>query len=171
MATSPFNQSAPPDPSAIGGRAPARRVIATFDDYASAERAVDRLSDAGFPVERSAIVARDLKYVEQVTGRLTTGRAALNGALGGALTGLVIGWIFGLFNWWNPVIASGWLALWGLVFGAVIGALMGLIGHLLLRGRRDFSSVGSMRADHYDVLVDESVADNAMRVLEQRPTA
>ncbi len=42
-----------------------------------AERAVDRLSDQGFPVERSAIVGLGLRSVEQVTGRMTAGSAAL----------------------------------------------------------------------------------------------
>src|SRR3954452_16370209 len=144
-----------------------RQVIATFDDYASAEQLVDRLSDRGFPVERTAIVARDLKLVEQVTGRLTTGRAALNGALSGGLAGLLIGWLFGAFDWWNPIIASGWLALWGLLFGLVVGAIMGALGHYLLRGRRDFASVGAMQAAHYDVVVDEAVADEAARVVEE----
>src|SRR4051794_37055484 len=31
---------------------PARRRIATFDDYAEAERAVERLASHGFPVQR-----------------------------------------------------------------------------------------------------------------------
>ena len=53
------------------------RTIATFDDYAEAQRAVDHLSDQGFPVERTAIVGHGLRYVEQVAGRITTGRAAL----------------------------------------------------------------------------------------------
>ena len=46
-----------------------RLAIATFRSYEEAERAVDYLSDHGFPVERSAIVGRDLEYVEQVTLR------------------------------------------------------------------------------------------------------
>src|SRR5690349_2901550 len=83
-----------------------RRAIATFRSYEAAERAVDYLSDHGFPVERSAIVGRDLEYVEQVTGRLTYGRAALNGA--------VIGWLFGVFNRFNPVVSSWWLVIDGL---------------------------------------------------------
>ena len=61
-----------------------RRTIASFDDYADAQRAVDRLSDEGFPVERVSIVGTGLRYVEDVTGRLTTGRAALMGATQGA---------------------------------------------------------------------------------------
>jgi len=56
--------------SAVRPNEPARQVIATFDNYADAERAVDYLSDRGFGVNRVAIVGRDLEYVEQVLGRL-----------------------------------------------------------------------------------------------------
>lgn len=45
-----------------------RRIIAVFDDYAAAERAVDRLSDLRFPVERVAILGHDLQMVEQGDG-------------------------------------------------------------------------------------------------------
>ena len=48
-------------------------MIATFDNYADAERAVDYLSDQRFEVNRVAIVGRDLEYVEQVLGRLNYG--------------------------------------------------------------------------------------------------
>ena len=66
-----------------------------FSSYEEAERVVDYLSDHGFPVERTAIVGRDLEYVEQVTGRMTYARAALAGALNGAVIGFLIGWLFG----------------------------------------------------------------------------
>ncbi|MBW3607483.1 MAG: glycine zipper family protein, partial [Actinobacteria bacterium] len=74
-----------------------RRSVATFEDYAGAQRAVDALSDRGFPVERVAIVGTGLRYVEQVSGRLTTGRAALAGAGQGALVGLFVALLLGLF--------------------------------------------------------------------------
>ena len=51
-------------------------TVARFDDYSSAQRAVDRLSDDGFPVEQLDIVGSDLQLVERVTGRLTKWRAA-----------------------------------------------------------------------------------------------
>ena len=50
-------------------------TVARFDDYQTAQRAVDRLSDDGFPVEQLDIVGSDVRLVERVTGRLTTGRA------------------------------------------------------------------------------------------------
>jgi hypothetical protein len=150
------------------GDAERRRPVATFDNYADAERAVDHLSDNKFPVERASIVGRDLHYVEQVTGRMGWLEAMGRGALSGALAGALIGWLFFVFDWFNPVVARGWLILDGLWFGLIIGALTGLLAHALLRGRRDFSSVAGMRADRYEVLVDDDVAEEAIRLLGQQ---
>jgi hypothetical protein len=144
-----------------------RRVVATYTDYADAERAVDFLSDRKFPVNRVSIVGRGLHYVEQVTGRMGYLESALRGALSGALAGLLIGWLFFVFDWFSPIVARGWLIVDGLWFGAVVGALTGLLFHALLRGRRDFASIGAMRADRYDVLVDEDVADEAIALLRE----
>lgn len=63
----------------------ARQTVASYPTYAEAQRAVDYLSDQKFPVERAAIVAEGLRFVEQVTGRLNWGRALLNGAVASTL--------------------------------------------------------------------------------------
>jgi hypothetical protein len=144
-----------------------RRAVASFDRYPEAERAVDFLADRRFPVEHVSIVGRDLEYVEEVTGRMTYGRAALNGALTGAMIGVLVGWLFGLFDWFDPLVSAFWLALDGLWFGALVGALMGLFLHLLSGGRRDFAAVAGMRAKRYEVLVDEPFADEAERRLSE----
>ena len=146
-----------------------RRVVASYDSYAEAERAVDYLSDRKFPVDRAAIIGRDLQYVEQVTGRLTYGGATLRGALNGAFIGFLIGWLFAVFNWVDPVVASGWLILDGLWFGTVAGAIFGLVSHALTRGRRDFDSISLMQAQRYELLVDEEAADEAARLLGEQP--
>src|SRR6187431_1477522 len=57
--------------------------LAVYDDYAAAQKTVDFLSDNHFPVENLMIVGTDLKRVERITGRLTTGRVALGGLLSG----------------------------------------------------------------------------------------
>lgn len=145
-----------------------RQVVATTDSYSEAERAVDYLSDRGFPVERVAIVGYDVKMVEQVVGRLNYGGAALRGAGSGAVVGALVGWIFGLFNWVQPLIASLTLAAYGLIFGAVVGAIFGLIFHAMQGGRRDFAAVRVMLPSRYEVLVDEEVAGEATRLLAQR---
>jgi hypothetical protein len=156
--------TAPPARSRVPS-APSRRSIAGFPDYAEAERAVDALSDRGFPVERVAIVGRELELVEQVTGRLDYPRAALRGAAGGAVTGALIGWLFGLLSWIVPLIGLLLLTVYGLIFGAVVGAILGLVVHALQGGRRDFSSATAMRPRTYELMVDEDVADDAVRTL------
>jgi len=150
----------------IGGQP--RRAVASFKTYAEAERAVDHLADQKFPVERVSIVARGLKMVEQVTGRRGYLEAALQGLTSGALIGFLIGWLFGIFNWFEPITSAFWLAIDGLWFGALIGALFGLLLHALSRGRRDFDSVAGLSADRYEVLVDDEVAPEAARLLGDR---
>ncbi|MEU2489754.1 general stress protein [Streptomyces sp. NPDC007883] len=142
-----------------------RRSVATYETYQEAERAVDHLADQGFPVQRVAIIGQDVRLVEQVVGRMDYGRAALNGAASGALPGALIGWLFGLFDWVNPLVSALLVALYGLIFGAILGALFGMLLHALQSGRRDFASVRSMEPSRYDVLVDEAVADEAVRLL------
>jgi heat induced stress protein YflT len=65
-------------------------TVSTYGSYQDAERAVDYLSDHGFPVENAQIVGSNLRLVEQVTGRVTTGRATLAGA-GSGTTRLRLG--------------------------------------------------------------------------------
>jgi hypothetical protein len=151
--------------SAVRPNEPARQVIATFDNYADAERAVDYLSDQRFEVNRVAIVGREMEYHEQVLGRLNYGGAALRGAGSGALVGALIGWIFGLFNWIAPLVSALVLAGYGLIFGAIVGALFGLLVYAMQRGRRDFRSVSGLKPKYYDVVADVEVADRALQIL------
>ena len=151
--------------SGVRLREPARQVIATFDNYADAERAVDYLSDRRFEVERLAIVGRELEYVEQILGRMDYGTAALRGAGSGAVVGALIGWIFGLFNWVDPLISALALAGYGLLFGAIVGALFGLLVYALQRHQRDFHSVSGFRPKYDDVVADVVVADRALQLL------
>ena len=75
-----------------------RPVLATYDAYVDAQKAVDTLSDNGFPVQNVAIVGVDVRLVESVIGRLTWGKAALSGMLSGAWFGVLIGLFVGLFS-------------------------------------------------------------------------
>jgi hypothetical protein len=148
---------------------PARRIVASLPTYEQAQRAVDYLSDEKFPVERVAIVGEGLRLVEQVTGRWSWGRAALDGLLSGVFIGLLLGWLFGMFNLVNPLVSTMMLALYGLILGAVIGAIAGLVGYAISGGQRDFTSVSMMQADRYNVLVDADSADDAQRLLARMP--
>ena len=93
-----------------------------FDEYAAAQRAVDTLSDHGFPVGRVAIVGIGLRYVEQVARRMTTGRAALAGAARGTMIGLIFALLFGIFF----TVEQGFLALvvYSVGLGGIIGAMV-----------------------------------------------
>jgi hypothetical protein len=150
---------------------PQRRSIATFDSYADAQRAVDRLSDLGFPVDRVAIVGHGLRYVEQVAGRMTTGRAALMGALQGALLGGLFGLVLGLAFTLDPNPAVPLLVLYGIVAGALVGALLGAIAHAATGGERDFASVSGFQADRFELEVDDDVADRAVDMLRSGTSA
>jgi hypothetical protein len=146
-------------------RVGARRVVATYSRYADAQRAVDYLSDNKFPVERVAIVAEGLRFVEQVTGRLNYGRVAMNGALSGAVLGGLFGFLFGIVNWIAPMISAFRLTLYGILYGTIVGCFLSVVFYALSGGERDFSSVSGVDAERYNVLVDEDVADEAARLL------
>ena len=112
-------------------------VLSEFERHTDAQRLVDQLSDGGSPVDSVRIVGHDLHTVEQVTGRLTDGRASLLGAAPGAWVGLLVGMLLAL-----PTVGpvSPLLFLGSLTIGAFCGAVLGFVGHWARRGRRDSTS-------------------------------
>jgi uncharacterized membrane protein len=147
----------------IGSPPRKAETVATYDSYDEAERAVDYLSDHQFPVENAQIVGSNLRLVEQVTGRVTTGRATLAGAGSGAWFGLFIGLLVGLFT-----TGPAWLGLvlGGLLIGAAWGAIFGFAAHYAMQGRRDFASDRALVADRYEVTVSGD-AERARTLLAQ----
>jgi hypothetical protein len=144
-----------------------REVIASFDRYEDAQRAVDALADRDFDVAGLAIEGRGLRIIERVTGPTNYVRAALQGAASGAMIGLFFGLIFGLLDWFAPAESVLLLALYGILLGAFWGAILGLIGHWMTRGARDFESVSAMAADSYDVTAPPETAAEARRLLSE----
>ena len=132
-------------------------TVARFDDYESAQQAVDRLSDDGFPVENLDIVGSELRLVERVTGA-TRGRAAGAGALSGLWAGLLFGILIGLFTSGHSFLA---VAATGAALGAAWGAAFGYVAHASTKGRRDFSSVRQLVATHYDLIARGGTVDRA----------
>ena len=139
--------------------------LGVFDDYAAAQKAVDHLSDNEFPVENCLIVGTDLKQLERVTGRLTTGRVALGGALSGVWLGLFVGLIFSMFGEGDALAMIVSTAL----FGALFGVVWALVGYAATRGRRDFSSVSMIVATRYEVLVEHKHAARGRELLATLP--
>jgi len=139
--------------------------LAVYDDYAAAQKAVDFLSDNKFPVEQLMIVGTDLKRIERITGRLTTGRVALGGLLSGIWLGLFVGLVLTLFadnDFWATLLAT-------VMFGAVFGIVWALVGYAATRGQRDFSSVTQVVATKYEVLVEHKSAAQARELLAKLP--
>ncbi|HEY6497455.1 MAG TPA: general stress protein [Trebonia sp.] len=137
-------------------------TVACFDDYEAAQRAVDRLSDDGFPVEQLDIVGSDLQLVERVTGRLTRARAAGAGALSGLWAGLLFGILIGLFTSGHSFFA---VAATGAALGVAWGAVFGYVVHARTKGRRDFSSVRQLVATCYDLIARGGTVDRARSTL------
>ncbi len=142
-----------------------RHALASYSQYEQAQAVVDHLSDRGFPVETVTIVGADLRLVEQVTGRMTTGKAALAGAASTGWLGLLFGLFVGLFAESGTALLA--LAVYGLLFGALFGAVLGFVAHRATGGRRDFSSTKGLAATRYEILVDPARAEEAERLLAQ----
>lgn len=158
-------------PTGVPGTNPLRlefpQSLAVYDDYAAAQKTVDFLADEKFPVEHLMIVGTDLKRVERITGRLTTGRVALGGVLSGVWLGLFVGLIFSFFVD-EDVLA---MILSTVVLGAVFGVVWALLGYAFTRGQRDFASVTQVVATRYEVLVEHKVAGQARELLAKLPGA
>ena len=140
--------------------------LAVYDDYAAAQKAVDFLSDSKFPVEQLMIVGTDLKRIERITGRLTTGRVAAGGLLSGVWLGAFVGVVLSIFvedqSFWATLGTT-------IAFGAVFGLIWALVGYAMTRGQRDFSSVTAVVATKYEVLVEHKSAAQARELLAKLP--
>lgn len=141
--------------------------LGVYENYASAQHAVDYLADQGFAVQNLEIVGTELRSVERVTGRLTRGRLAAAGALSGLWIGLFVGIAFSLFSDRNQV---GFLLSTPLL-GAVFGLVWSQIGYSAATGRgtRDFASVNQIVATKYEVLVEHQHAARAHELLALMP--
>lgn len=141
---------------------PRGEVLGTYETYPEAQRVVDRLAHAEFPVANVAIVGNGLKTVERVTGRQTYGRAALGGAAGGLWLGVFFGVVLVLLAPDEVSITSlGAAAL----IGAGFGMLYGVAGSAVARRRRDFTSTHQVLASDYQVVVEPGLAARARDVL------
>lgn len=139
-------------------------VLREYKNYLDAQRLVDGLSDKGFPVQHVRIVGEGLHTVEQVTGRVTKGRATLYGAGAGGWFGLLIGLLFTMFVSGSGVLVA---LLGSLLLGAFWGALFGFTAHWATGGERDFSSEGRLVATRYVVRVDAAYLDEARKIARE----
>lgn len=144
-----------------------RPVLASYEQYADAQSAVDTLSDNRFPVQHVAIVGVDLRLVETVLGRMSWGRAALGGMGTFAWFGVLIGLFVSFFG--SQDSSATQLILLGLLFGAAFGIVFGMVSYAFTGGKRDFVSRQALQALRYDVLCDSEVLGQARQILGLAP--
>ncbi len=135
-----------------------------YDTYAEAQRAVDFLADNEFPVHDVMIVGTDLKQVERVSGRLTTGKVLVGGLLSGLWIGVFVGLIFAMFEGGqNLFVRVGSTVL----IGALFGLVWAWLGYKTTRGERDFTSVSQVIASRYEVLTEHKHVERARELLAE----
>lgn len=139
--------------------------VGTFTTYEEAQKAVDFLSDAHFPVENLAIVGTDLRSIERVLGRRTWGTVIGQGVQSGLSTGLMVAFLMWLFVPANFVV----VLLSALGIGILIGILFAALGYWMSQGKRDFTSVSQTVATRYELLSEHKVASQAKELLAQLP--
>ncbi len=142
---------------------PQGAVVSTYDHYADAKQAVDRLARSEFPVNQISILGNELRSVERVTGRLTYGRVALMGAMSGAYLGLFLGLLLFIFQPENTAIGGVFIA--AIAIGAGFGMLFGVLSYAMNRNRRDFSSILQFVATRYDLIVPGEFVAQARSIL------
>ena len=128
--------------------------LAEYERYADAQKAVDTLSDEGFPVASVSIVWSRLRQIEYVTGRRTIGSAARDGILSGLWFGGFLGLLLSMFVELDEGTSAWSLILSYALFGAVLNAAFMAFRHWSTRGERDFSTRGKLDAESYEVWVD-----------------
>ena len=142
--------------------------LAVYDSYQEAQRTVDFLSDQEFPVENCLIVGTDLKQLERITGRLNYGKVALGGLVSGLWLGLFVGLVLSMFSTEGSLFAT--IAATA-AFGGAFGVIWAIAGYAATRGQRDFSSVSTVVATRYEVLVEHKHAARARELLTGLPGA
>nr|WP_300340450.1 general stress protein [Actinomyces sp.] len=163
----PIGSTSPHVSGAPGGRTmPPGEEVASFASYPEAQHAVDMLSDEGFPVEHLAIVGTDLRQVENITGRMSWGRAIISGAASGLWLGLFFGALLALVG--PSQMGGAALIASAVVMGVLWGTLFQVVGYAMTRGRRDFTSTSAVIASRYSIIAAEHVTD-AARALSALP--
>ncbi|MCH9815438.1 MAG: hypothetical protein K0U64_03155, partial [Actinomycetia bacterium] len=140
-----------------------RPVLQSFDAYEDAQKLVDRLSDARFPVENVAIVGVDLRMVEAVLGRMSWARAALGGLATFAWLGAFIGLFVSFFG--GQEASAVEYVLLGLLYGSGFGIVFGLASFAIQGRRHEFVSQQQIIAARYDVLCDSDFMAQARKAL------
>lgn len=140
---------------------PRGEAIGRYTSYKDAQKAVDYLADQQFEVAKISIIGSDLKSVEQVTGRLSYPKVALQGALNGMVFGAFFGLLMSLLGGMDLAQAL----LLPIIMGGAFWMLLATVTYATQRGKRDFTSTNRIVAGSYEVIAAPEVAGEARHVL------
>ena len=136
-------------------------VLGTYDSYVEAQKVVDRLAKAEFPIAKLAIVGNGLTSVEIVTRKRSWNRAALSGILSGAWLGIFLGL---LMSFLAPTFT--WQLFAAAVFiGAALGLFLQLGSYAIQRRNRDFESTTQVLAANYQIILEPGLLARAQDAL------
>jgi len=138
-------------------------TVLSVPEYEAAQKAVSQLIAGEVPAKEIAIVGMGVRTIEKVTGRLGYATAARAGTINGVLIGLFLSAILVLTTPEAPLqLFVGFLFI-----GIAIGMCFSMVSYAIVRRRRDFASVMTVDADHYEVRVLPSSLAKARTVLGQ----
>ncbi len=139
--------------------------IAFYSSYIEAQEAANHLSNHGFSPDRIRIVARASHVAENSKTTLNPNWIAFQGASEGAMVGLVLSIVIGLVNIRQPLTATLFMAVPGMLGGAMVGLALRLLGHNFSGAQTDPGSSRSFENQHI-VMVDKHLSREASRLLE-----
>ncbi len=136
-------------------------VLGTYDSYTEAQKVVDRLAKADFPIAKLAIVGNGLTSVEIVTRKRSWNRAAFSGIFSGAWLGIFLGLFMSLLS---PTFT--WQLFAAAVFiGAALGLFLQLASYAVQRRNRDFESTTQVLAANYQIILEPGLITRAQDAL------
>ena len=107
-------------------------VVGVYTSLDTAEDAVRKLGEGGFPIQHVSIIARDLGSESKVHGFVTSCDVAKSSARTGAWVGGIFGLLTGAAFLWVPGV--GPLVVAGSLASVLLGGLEGAVGGAALTG-------------------------------------
>ncbi|MCR6484790.1 magnesium transporter [Amycolatopsis sp. OK19-0408] len=135
--------------------------IGSYESYEQAQRAVDHLAGADFPVTDVTIVGVEPMLVERIAGKMSWGRVLGNAATSGAMFGLFLGLVLSMVNPGAGLVPI----VIGVVAGLGINLALGSLGYAASRNKRGFVSQSQLVARRYDVLSQPRNAEKGRALL------
>lgn len=143
-------------------------VIGEFTNYSDASAMVERLIEGEFKPQDVAIIGHDPVLVEQVRARLGYGRVALSGLMTGFWMGLIFAILIGAGITVSPdgeISYNPQQFLAVLVVATGIGMLFNILRFSFARNKRGFLSSQLPVASRYEVIVPETEAAKAQKII------